>query len=136
MYHSNVVFFPHNDMAELPPELIESMKADGHQIGSDISLPSTPGLFEKVLPREKFLAIFDKVGKGELERLASVEHGHQEAEPVDYDASAKQERADLDVLRSAITEVTGKENPWIIGFASDFARGLLQYVAQARPDSD
>src|SRR3989344_5558814 len=102
-----------------------------HQIEAEISLPSTPELMEKVLPREKLLAIFNAIGEDELKRLSLVEHGNL-PEPVDYNLLAKREGVDLEILRKAIRQVTGSENPWIIGFASDFAKGLLKYVENVR----
>lgn len=97
-----------------------------HQIASDISLPTNPALFEHVLTREHLTALYAAVGREELERLASVVHG-AESNP-DYQALAEQEGRDLEILFRAIRQVTGKSRPWIMGFASDFAKGLMTYI--------
>ena len=97
-----------------------------HQIASDISLPTNPELFERVLTREQLVAIYTAVGREELERLASVVRG-TEPNP-DYAALAAQEGWDLEILFRAIRQVTGKSQPWIMGFASDFAKGLMVYI--------
>ncbi len=97
-----------------------------HQVASDISLPTKPELFERVLTREQLIAIHTAVGREQLEQLASVAHG-TEPNP-DYEALAVQEGQDLEILFRAIRQVTGKSQPWIIGFASDFAKGLMEYI--------
>lgn len=97
-----------------------------HQINADISLPSSADLLEKALPESQLLAIYELVGQQELIRIASVVHG-KEANP-DYKSLAEQEGKDLEILFSVIKTVTGKSRPWIIGFASDFASGLLNCV--------
>ncbi len=97
-----------------------------HQIASDISLPTNPELFDRVLTREQVIAIYTAVGREELEQLASVAH---DTEPnPDYAAVAAQEGRDLEILFRSIRQVTDKSRPWIMGFASDFAKGLLVYV--------
>lgn len=93
-----------------------------HQIHANINLPTTPNLLKMVLSAEKLSAIYQLIGTEELSRIAAVPHDGQVS---DFKAASEQEGRDLEVLRKAITQVTGKSRPWIIGFASEFASGLL-----------
>ncbi len=93
------------------------------QLSADISLPVTPELLRRALDQGTLDAIYKTVGRDELSRIAAATHG-KDPNP-DYDALAKREGEDLNVLRQAISAATGKNQPWIMGFASDFANGLL-----------
>lgn len=94
-----------------------------HQMEADISLPSRPDLLIQSFSGDQLNVMRELVGQEELLRIASVTHG-KETNP-DWRALVQAERRDLDTLFQAIKMVTGKERPWIMGFASDFARGLL-----------
>ncbi len=103
---------------------------DGRQNVPVICLLTKPELFEQVLTKEQLLAIYTYVGRKQLMQLASVVHGNEpdcEYQPV-YQALAEQEKKDLEILFCAIRQVTGNSKLWIIGFASDFARGLMAYT--------
>ena len=117
-------------MTEIKDAEFISGLMSNHQVASAISLPTDPELFEQVLTRDQYQKIFQQIGRKELERLASIGHESNDDNLIDYSELAKREGSDLKVLRTAITKVTGKENPWIVGFASDFAKSLLKYVDQ------
>jgi hypothetical protein len=93
-----------------------------HQIDADINLPTDPNLLADALPKEKLLAIYELIGAQELSRIAGVVHNN-EGTP-DWKAVFEREGRDLDVIRGAISKVTGKKRPWIIGYASEFAHAL------------
>lgn len=98
---------------------------EDHQLGADISLPTRADLLSRVLSNDQLVAIYDLVGRQELERISAVTHGGGNA---DYEAMARQEGYDLEVLFKAIRQVTGKQRPWIMGFASKFAHSLLAHI--------
>ncbi len=98
-----------------------------HQLAADVSLPSRADLLRQFLPKSQLVAIYEIIGQRELRRIASVPHG-KELNP-DWEAISRKEKQDLDVLYGAIRTVTGKHRPWIVGFASDFACGLLTCIA-------
>ena len=89
-----------------------------HQLGSNISLPINVHLLKQMLSEDQILAIYKIVGQDELKRIAAANH----------DQKPENERADLDILFRAITAVTDKSRPWIIGFASQFAESILTCV--------
>ena len=99
-----------------------------HQVEADIHLPVSSGLLKRILSPDQRRAIHDMIGLQELRRLASVSHAQHPCP--DYGVLARQERRDLDVLYLAIKRVTGKERPWIIGYASEFAQGLLACIQE------
>ncbi|KKR52963.1 MAG: hypothetical protein UT91_C0036G0006 [Parcubacteria group bacterium GW2011_GWA2_40_23] len=112
---------PEKFKGDLPPE--ERIVDQGyHQIESDISLPTDPELLLKVITKEQTANIAKELGHERLQSLVAVSHG---GEKVDYEAAARQEAKDLKEVRTAIAKVTGISKPWIIGFASDFAKCLL-----------
>jgi len=111
--------------------VLDSMGHSILQIEADISVPSDPDLLERVLTRDQILAIVNSVGRDDLSRLAAVSHeSNLEMSAGDYSAMAAREAEDLAVLREAVTTATGKEKVWVVGFAGDFARALLQYADQ------
>ena len=93
-----------------------------HQIHASISLPTKHNLLTKVLPKEKLLEIYELIGVQELSRIAGVKHDNDYS---NQEATSEQEGRDLDVIRKAITNVTGKHRPWIMGGASEFAVALM-----------
>lgn len=110
-----------SEAISLPLELMGD-----HQIASDINLPTESDLLKKVLSEDQLAAIYKAIGRKKLERLASVVHGN-DPNP-DYRALAEREGQDLEVIFQAVREVTGKSKPWITGFASEFAQGLMEYI--------
>jgi len=111
-----------------------------HQMTSGISLPSELAILEEVLNKEQILAIFDYVGEKELRRIAEVDHSNNDLNNVRggdprWKAIFEREGADLNVLRKAIIHVLhGVSKPWIMGFASDFAKSLLEYAMKVRAE--
>ncbi|MDQ5969301.1 MAG: hypothetical protein QG579_458 [Patescibacteria group bacterium] len=93
-----------------------------HQIHADISLPTKHNLLTKILSKDKLLDIHKLIGVQELSRIAGVRHDKHKP---NWEAASEQEARDLGVIRKAITQVTGKRRPWIMGFASEFATALM-----------
>ena len=93
-----------------------------HQIDSDISLPTSAPLLRQVLTADQIRRIYDLIGGEKLRQLAAVSHG---GENIDYNAAAKKEAEDMEVICRAVTTVTGASRLWVIGFASQFAQGIL-----------
>ncbi|MBX4186811.1 MAG: hypothetical protein KW802_00945 [Candidatus Doudnabacteria bacterium] len=99
-----------------------------HQIDADISLPTSPDLMRLILTQAELVAIAEEIGQDELQRIAAVSHDH--GTNPDYAALDAQEKHDLEVLRRAITTVTGKKRAWIMGYASEFALALKYCLDQ------
>jgi hypothetical protein len=96
-----------------------------HQIESDISLPTKPDLLLKVITEKQVVDIANELGRERLQALAAVDHS---GECIDYATASQREAKDLKEVRIAIAKVLGKSRPWIIGYASDFAKCLLTFI--------
>jgi hypothetical protein len=96
-----------------------------HQIDSDISLPTKPNLLLKVITGKQAVDIANELGRERLQSLAAVSH---DGECTDYAAASQQEAKDLKEVRTAIAKVINVSRPWIVGYASDFAKCLLTFT--------
>ena len=111
--------------------VIQLAKKDGHQVGAKISVPAKQDLLEEVLSREQLTQIFNAIGENTLVRIASNPHTQcpSDAPGKDFTKVAQEEKNDLQILKSAISDVTGiaVKKVWIIGFASELSTALLQW---------
>lgn len=103
----------------------KNVEGEFHQIDSDISFPTDPELLLNVMSKDQIEQVINHLGDDTLKDLASREHG---GENIDYAKAAEVEGKDLQTVRNVLAEVMGCEKPWIMGFASDFAKCLQTFA--------
>ena len=97
------------------PDMINSGGHMTHE--GTIGVPARPELLTELFSPDQLRAMASYIGDAELRRLA-----------LDRDHTPENEGRNLLTVREAVYAVIGRgaEAPWIIGFASEFANGLLK----------